>query len=283
MSLQVCVLASGSSGNSVYVASEKTRVLIDAGLSAKQIAVRLDQIGVVPESINGIWVSHEHADHIAGIRLLQQRHGIPVFANHGTSQAIQDNINNTHSKKTSKNKGLPHALQCSPFITGTSIIFGDLTIHPFEIPHDAVDPVGFRIATDTCAVGIVTDIGKTTALVRHRLHGCNALVVEANYDEDLLFEAPRPAFLKQRIRSSTGHLSNKDSAQLISECATDALEHVYLSHLSSDCNTPDIALCTVASQLRLDGLGHINLEISLAREISSVWERGKTSDLPQPA
>jgi phosphoribosyl 1,2-cyclic phosphodiesterase len=271
MSLQVCVLASGSSGNSIYVASDKTRILIDAGLSAKQVAVRLEQIGVVPESINGIWVSHEHADHIAGIRLLQQRHGIPVYTNRLTGEAIQGSINKNHAKQGRKNP--PYQLQCSLFATGSSFNFGDLNIHPFSISHDAAEPVGFRIESGECAVGIVTDIGKVTNPVRHRLHGCNAIVIEANHDEDLLFEAPRPAFLKQRIRSSTGHLSNKDAAQLISECATDALEHVFLSHLSSDCNTPDTALRTVASQLRLDGLDHINLEISHASHISRICKR----------
>lgn len=273
MSLQVCVLASGSSGNAIYLASSTTRILIDAGLSAKQVALRLEQIGVDPESINGIWVSHEHTDHIAGIRILQQRHGIPVFANYGTARAIQTSIDTAHRKTNSKRP--PHVLQCSHFTTGTSIIFGDMTIHPFEIPHDAVDPVGFRVETDECAVGVVTDIGKATSLVRHRLRGCHALVVEANHDADLLFEAPRPAFLKQRVRSSTGHLSNIDAAQLITEIAGDDLEHVFLAHLSSDCNTPDIAVGTIASQLRLEGLHHINLEMTWPDRISAVWNGRK--------
>ncbi|MCF7847778.1 MAG: MBL fold metallo-hydrolase [Kiritimatiellales bacterium] len=273
MSLQVCVLASGSSGNATYVASGKTRILIDAGLSAKQMAIRLGEIGVEPESIDGIWVSHEHTDHIAGIRLMQQRYGIPVFANQGTYEAIQSSINAAHAKKNSRGNTAPHTVQSSPFVTGSSIIFGDLTIHPFEIAHDAIDPVGFRIESNTCALGIVTDMGKATALVRHRLSGCHAIIVEANHDEDLLFDAPRPAFLKQRVRSSAGHLSNIDAARLISECAADTLEHVFLAHLSSDCNTPDTALRTVASQLRLDGLGHIKIELTYLDRISAVWQR----------
>ena len=259
MSLEVCVLASGSSGNSVYVASNTTRILIDAGLSAKQVAVRLEQIGIVPESINGICVSHEHGDHIAGIRVLQKRHGIPVYANAGTLN------------------GLPRSgeIAAKLFQTGSPFEIGDIGIEPFSVPHDAYEPVGFRLQTDETTVGIVTDLGMSTSLVREKLKGCHAIIVESNHDEDLLREAPRPWPLKQRIRSRQGHLSNMGAAQLISECATDALEHVFLSHLSSDCNTPDTALRTVASQLRLDGLDHINLEISHASKISSIWERGK--------
>jgi phosphoribosyl 1,2-cyclic phosphodiesterase len=262
MSLEVCVLASGSSGNSVYVASDKTRILIDAGLSAKQVAVRLEQIGVVPESINGICVSHEHGDHIAGLRVLQKRHGIPIYSNAGTMNGIM------RQPKSDE-------LSIKIFQTGSPFEIGDLTIIPFSVPHDAYEPVGFRIQTKKTAVGVVTDLGMSTALIREKLKGCQAIIVESNHDEDLLQEAPRPWSLKQRIRSRQGHLSNVDAARLIADCATDELEHVYLSHLSSDCNTPDTALRTVASQLRLDGLGHINLEVSLASRISSIWKRGQ--------
>jgi len=260
MSLEVCVLASGSSGNSIYVASEKTRILIDAGLSAKQVAVRLDKIGVVPESINGICVSHEHGDHINGLRVLQKRHGIPVYANAGTHNGIL--------RQPKANE-----IAVKIFQTGSAFKIGDITIEPFSVPHDAYEPVGFRLQTAQTAVGIVTDLGMSTALIREKLKGCHALIIESNHDEDLLQEAPRPWPLKQRIRSRQGHLSNIDAARLIAECATDALEHVFLSHLSSDCNTPEIALRTVRSQLRLDGLERIGLEISYPRENSNIWKR----------
>ncbi|MBT8041865.1 MAG: MBL fold metallo-hydrolase [Pontiella sp.] len=261
MSLEVCVLASGSSGNSIYVASNRTRILIDAGLSARQIALRLEQIGVVPESINGICVSHEHGDHVAGIRVLQKRHGMRVYANAGTLDGI-------------KRQHKSHEISAHVFQTGSAFEIGDITIEPFSVPHDAYEPVGFRIQTGSTAVGIVTDLGMVTSLVRDKLKGCHAIIIESNHDEDLLREAPRPWPLKQRIRSRQGHLSNMDAARLIAESATDDLEHVFLAHLSSDCNTPDTALRTVASQLRLDGLDHINLEISHASRISSIWKPG---------
>jgi phosphoribosyl 1,2-cyclic phosphodiesterase len=264
MSLEVCVLASGSSGNSIYVASGKTRILIDAGLSAKQIAIRLDQIGVVPESINGICVSHEHGDHIGGIRVMQKRHGIPVYVNAGTLSGIM-------------RQPKSHEISTKVFQTGSPFEIGDITVDAFSVPHDAYEPVGFRLQAGNTAVGIVTDLGMSTSLIREKLKGCNAIIVESNHDEDLLREAPRPWPLKQRIRSRQGHLSNTDAAQLIAATATDALEQVFLSHLSSDCNSPDTALRTVSSQLRLDGLGHINLEVSLASKISSLWKCGKNT------
>lgn len=266
MSLEVCVLASGSSGNCIYIASDKTRVLIDAGLSAKQIALRLEQIGVVPESINGICISHEHGDHIAGIRVLQKRHGIPVYSNAGTLTGIM-------------RQPKAHEIAVKVFQTGSAFEIGDISIEPFSVPHDAYEPVGFRLTAGKTSVGSVTDLGMITALVRDKLRGCKAIVLEANHDEDLLREALRPWPLKQRIRSRQGHLSNIDAARLISESATEHLEHVFLAHLSSDCNTPDTAIRTVASQLRLDGLGHINLEISHASRISSVWKAGAQKQL----
>ena len=258
MSLEVCVLASGSSGNSVYIASGNTRILIDAGLSARQLALRLEQIGVAPESINGICISHEHGDHVAGLRVFHQRHGTPVYANAGTLNGIQ-------------RQPKAHEITAKVFQTGASFEIGDITVEPFSVPHDAYEPVGFRLQTGNTSVGVVTDLGMSTALIREKLRGCHAIIVESNHDEDLLREAPRPWPLKQRIRSRQGHLSNIDAARLIAESATDNLEHVFLAHLSSDCNTPDTALRTVASQLRLDGLGHIQLEISHASEITRMW------------
>jgi phosphoribosyl 1,2-cyclic phosphodiesterase len=259
MRLEVCVLGSGSSGNSIYVASESTRLLIDAGLSAKQIALRLQAIGVEPGSIDGICVSHEHIDHIQGIRVLQKQLGIAAYANAGTRNGI-----------LRAPKGEEISLKI--FQTGSPFKIGDITIEPFSVPHDAYEPVGFRLQSAETAVGIVTDLGMATSLVRQKLKGCHALIMEANHDEDLLMEAPRPWSLKQRIRGRQGHLSNIAASQLIAAAATDALEHVFLSHLSSDCNNPDTAMATVASQLRLEGLHHITLEVSLAKIPSSLWK-----------
>ena len=145
-----------------------------------------------------------------------------------------------------------------------------LTLEPFHIPHDAANPSALYLNTTT-NIGIVTDIGMSTHLVTEKLKGCSCLVVEANHDIDLLQEAPRPWSLKQRIRSRKGHLSNLEAAHLISASATDQLEHVILAHLSSDCNTPETALNTVRSQLRLEKLNHLTLEVSGAKEPTAIW------------
>jgi phosphoribosyl 1,2-cyclic phosphodiesterase len=260
MSLQVCVLASGSSGNAVYVTSKTTRILVDAGLTARQTAVRLQQLDVEPESLAGICISHEHGDHTAGIRILQKRHGIPVYANAGTLSGI---------------RRMPKCEEISAriFQTGSPFEIGDITIEPFSVPHDAYEPVGFRLQADGTTIGIVTDLGMVTELVRNKLKGCHAIIVESNHDEELLQGAPRPWPLKQRIRSRQGHLSNLGAARLIAECAADTLEHVFLSHLSSDCNTPDTALRTVATMLQRDGLGHVSVEVSRADAVTSVWKK----------
>ena len=258
MSLKICVLGSGSSGNAIYIASASTHLLIDAGLSARQIALRLERIGVDPAALSGVCLSHEHTDHVAGVRVLRKRFGLPLFVNDGTLH------------------GLPPAVAETPgeinlFQTGAPFTVGDLRIDPFAVPHDAYEPVGFRIEAGGVSVGLVTDLGMSTALVREKLRGCDAVVVEANHDEDLLIEAPRPWALKQRIRGRQGHLSNTAAARLIAECATERLRHVFLVHLSSECNTPDLALRTISSQLRLDGLDHIPLEVTFPDRVSSLW------------
>jgi len=265
MSLNVCVLGSGSSGNAIYVGNDRTHLLIDAGLSAKQIALRLERIGIAPEALEAICVSHEHVDHVSGLRVFQKRHGVAVYSNAGTLRGM---------RRIPKNDEMKVRI----FQTGAPFRVGEIVVEPFSVPHDACDPVGFRIRSERTCVGIVTDLGVTTPLVREKMRGCHALVVESNHDEDLLMEAPRPWSLKQRIRSRQGHLSNLAAARLVAECAGEGLEHVFLAHLSSDCNEPDLALRTVAGQLRLDGLGHIRLEVSRPDRVTPVWRHGeKTS------
>jgi phosphoribosyl 1,2-cyclic phosphodiesterase len=248
MSLSICILASGSSGNSIYVASERTRILIDAGVSAKQVSMKLEQIGVAPESINGICVSHEHGDHVAGIRVLQKRHGIPVYANAGTLKGIM-------------RQAKSHEISAKVFQTGVPFKIGDITIDPFSVPHDAFEPVGFRIQCGEESIGIATDLGMATSLVREKLRGCATIVVESNYDVEMLKESPRPWTLKTRIKNRQGHLSNDQVARLIADVAADTLERVFLAHLSSDCNTPEVALHTVSNYLRGKGLGRVSVEV----------------------
>ncbi|MFA6172988.1 MAG: MBL fold metallo-hydrolase [Kiritimatiellales bacterium] len=250
MTLKLCVLASGSSGNCTFIGTETTRILIDAGLSARRTAERLAEIGERVEDINAICVSHEHGDHIAGIRVLQKNYGIPVYANAGTFEGIGGEI-----------KG-------ARFTTGSPFAIGDFSIHPFPVPHDANDPVGFVLSAGNRTVGIATDIGMVTNALRERLRKCHVVVIEANHDETLLHEADRPWSLKQRILGNQGHLSNRAAAALMAEIAGEGLEHLFLAHLSSDCNSPHHARTTFEAVLAAAGHTHVKVRLTGAESVS---------------
>lgn len=250
MTLKLCVLASGSSGNCTFIGTEKTRILIDAGLSARRTVERLAEIGERIEDISAICVSHEHGDHIAGIRVLQKNHGIPVYANAGTFEVIGGDI-----------KG-------ARFTTGSPFSVGDFSIHPFPIPHDANDPVGFVFSAGSLKIGVATDIGMVTNALRERLRKCHVVVIEANHDETLLHEADRPWSLKQRIRGNQGHLSNRVAAALMAEIAGEGLEHLFLAHLSSDCNSPHHARTTFETLLAEAGHTHVKVRLTGAEGVS---------------
>lgn len=250
MTVKLCVLASGSSGNCTFIGTEKTRILIDAGLSAKKTAERLAEIGERIEEISAICVSHEHGDHIAGIRVLQKNHNIPVYANAGTLGCIGGGVTGA----------------C--FTTGSPFSIGDFSIHPFPVPHDASDPVGFIFSAGGRSVGIATDIGMVTNALRERLRRCHAVVIEANHDEELLDAADRPRSLKQRISGRHGHLSNRAAAALMAEIAGEGLQHLFLAHLSADCNSPQHARKTFETLLAEAGHAHVNVRLTCAECVS---------------
>jgi len=257
--LKLCVLGSGSSGNCTFVSTGQTRILVDAGLSARKTAERLAQIGERAEEINAICVSHEHGDHIAGIRVLQKNHGMPVYANGGTLDAIL---------RDRKQEGL----KSCRFTTGSAFQIGDLTIEPFSVPHDAYEPVGFVIRSGGLSLGLATDVGIVTNLVREKLRKCHVVVIEANHDELLLHEADRPWSLKQRIRGNQGHLSNRAAAELMAEIAGDGLQHLFLAHLSSDCNSPHHARKTFETVLTEAGHAHVTVRLTGAEGGSEILE-----------
>ncbi|MGE4489207.1 MAG: MBL fold metallo-hydrolase [Kiritimatiellales bacterium] len=255
MTLKLCVLASGSSGNCTFIGTESTRILVDAGLSARRTAERLAEIGERVEDIDAICVSHEHGDHIAGIRVLQKNHRTPVYANGGTLEAMR------RDRKM-------EALDCRVFTTGASFSVGDLTVEPFSVPHDAYEPVGFVFRAGGCSVGVATDIGVVTNLVREKLRSCRAVVIEANHDEDLLHEANRPWSLKQRIRGNQGHLSNRAAAALMAEIAGEGLQHLFLAHMSADCNSPQHARSAFETLLTDAGHHHVTVRLTCADRVS---------------
>lgn len=259
--MKICVLASGSSGNCIFAESATTRILIDAGLSGRETARRLELIGAELPSIKGICLTHEHGDHTAGLATLHTRSGIPLYANTGTIEAI---------RKDAK----LHNLKWQVFTTGADFTIGDLTITPFSVSHDAYEPVGFIVASARARVGIVTDIGVSTHLVRERLRRCQVLIIESNHDERLLTDAQRPWYLKQRIAGRQGHLSNQHAAELIAEIADSDLHQIFLFHLSQDCNRPELALQPTREALHRRGLDHVQVNLTYADQISEIWTTG---------
>ncbi len=257
MALQLCVLASGSSGNCVFVGSDKTRILIDAGLSGKATAARLREIGIDADDVDAICLTHEHEDHHASLSVLHRRHGAELYANAGTLEAL------------GRNRKLA-ALPWNVFTTGHAFGIGDLTVEPFRVPHDSYDPVGFAISRGSVRIGVATDMGMATELIRQRLRDCDALVVEANHDESLLQNSSRPWSLKQRIAGRQGHLSNAKAGALSLDVAGDSLQTVFLAHLSRDCNTPDLALQTVKEVLNRGACPHIDVKLTFAQRASEV-------------
>lgn len=258
MSLRLCILGSGSSGNCTFIASESTAILIDAGLSAREIGKRLEKIGASLDAIHGVCVSHEHSDHVGGLKTLHSRHEISIFANEGTIQFLQ------------RDKDLA-SIAWKKFHTGSSFTIGDLTIESFSVPHDASEPVGFVISCGDESVGIVTDIGMPTALVRERLKKCRAVVVESNHDEEMLRNSNRPWQLKQRISGRQGHLSNARAAQMLAEIAGPHLQRVFLAHLSSECNRQDIAWRTTRDALHRAGHAHVTISMTFPDSVSEIW------------
>jgi phosphoribosyl 1,2-cyclic phosphodiesterase len=231
-----CPLASGSKGNCIYIGTSTTKILIDAGISAKAIRDRLGAIGVSLEEIDAVLITHEHTDHIRGLDLLGCRMGIPVFANSDTAKQICSIVGERPKFKI--------------FSTGETFEFGDLEVHPFSIQHDAVDPVAFTVRVNGLKLGFCADLGFATSLVASQLQGCSYLYLEANHEPSMVHACARPAVYKKRVLSRQGHLSNEECAKLLEQVYHDGLKHVHLAHLSSECNSPELALKIIAEKLK---------------------------------
>lgn len=238
--LKACVLASGSKGNSIHVSDGETSVLIDAGLSGKEIVRRMNSRGLDPEKLDGILVSHEHSDHIRGVGVLSRRFRLPVHINGATGKSASSRLGRLHDSVR--------------FDNGTGFMINKLVIHPFSTSHDASDSSGFTIKRNGTKIGVATDLGIATAMVKHHLKDCNLLIVEANHDPGMLISGPYPWHLKQRIKGRTGHLSNRDSKELLKELMNGRLSHIVLAHLSETNNTPDKALGEVGLAMNRNGV-----------------------------
>lgn len=258
MSLMLCILASGSSGNCMFVGDGAEGMLIDAGLSCRETERRLAQIGAGLEAVKAICLTHEHSDHIAGLRALHGRSKAPLYANSGTIDAI---------RAAPEMRGLGWNV----FSTGSAFNVGGMLVEPFAVPHDACEPVGFAITAGEAKAAVVTDIGTGTRLVVERLRDCRAIALEANHDEGMLEAADRPWALKQRIAGRQGHLSNSAAARLLLEAASPQLETVFLCHLSQDCNRPELAVATVRNAFVARGLGSVRVQAAAPDRVCEVW------------
>ena len=238
--IEVTILGSGSAGNCTFIKTEHTAILVDAGLSSRQITQRLATIGRSVADLDAILLTHEHSDHTRGLTVLCRTHTIPVYANRLTAEAVATDPEFNGTTRISWRL----------FSTGHPFEVGDFTVESFSVPHDAYDPVGFAIRAGTHNVGLLTDLGHATKLVAERMRAMDVLVLESNHDVKLLQEdTARPWALKQRIMSRHGHLSNDAAATLAEEVCSHRLRHVFLAHLSRDCNRPEIAQRVVSQKL----------------------------------
>ncbi|HTW57003.1 MAG TPA: MBL fold metallo-hydrolase [Terriglobales bacterium] len=234
MGVTVSMLASGSRGNCAVVASARTRILVDAGISGRETFKRMKSLGDDPHGLSGILITHEHSDHIYGLATLAKKLRIPVFMTGATHQAWARALRNENGER-------PQLEKLERFESGHRFQVGDIEVKPFTIPHDAADPVGFTFRTEGIKVGFATDLGYIPPSVRDHLQGCDVLVMESNHDLEMLRVGPYPWSVKQRVMSRVGHLSNLALADFFSNDYDNSATFVVLAHLSEQNNHPEIA------------------------------------------
>ena len=246
MSVRICVLGSGSRGNSTWVRTEKTRLLVDAGFGRKAAAARLSVADERLDGCDAILVSHEHQDHVSGLRSLALRLKAPIYISAATRDAIRWD---------------PRITAFEPFTPGETFTIGDVRIHPFSVPHDAADPVAFTFEAEGIRVGVVTDLGYIPEVVKQRVRGCHCLVFESNHDLDMLKVGPYPWFVKQRVMSRHGHLSNYATAAFLGEDYDGAAQVLVLAHLSETNNHPEIVRLSATEALTRRAAGAFEFDI----------------------
>lgn len=246
--MRFSVIASGSSGNACYVETAHSNILVDAGLSCRELIRRLELIGVKPESLDALVITHEHLDHIRGAGPMSRLLDIPVYLNASTFKK---------GIKTLGNLSRPVLVH-----TGQSITINDLSVETFTKCHDAVDPMGLIISSNGMRLGMITDLGRSTRLVEDRLKGCQALIIEFNYDQTMLEEGPYPLDLKRRIKGPDGHLSNQQASELLKTVYHKNLSFVIPAHISEKNNLPEKALKEAKNALSERGKNNTRILIS---------------------
>ena len=247
-----CSLYSGSTGNSLLIQSDKNKILIDAGESCKKIEEGLSNINIDVNSLDAILVTHEHSDHIKGLGTLSKKHNIPVFANSGTWNSMVEQKNKIAMENI------------NTFKTNEEFRIGDFFITPFNIPHDATEPCGFNICYKNNKISIATDLGHITDDILYHLTNSSFIMLEANYDPEILKCSPYPYTLKRRISGPDGHLSNDLAGQLISDLMKSGLKQAMLGHLSKENNFPELALKTVYDELSNANISKEDVSVTIA-------------------
>ncbi|MGB4658226.1 MAG: MBL fold metallo-hydrolase [Mobilitalea sp.] len=252
--MKLCSIASGSSGNCVYVGSNTTNLLVDAGISTKRIVSGLNGIDIMPDTIQGILITHEHSDHVSGLGVLARKYHVPIYATYQTARSIQQ----------IKSLGeIPEEL--FHFIKPDEAFqINDIHIEPFSTSHDASDPVCYTLHSEGHKIGIATDLGKYDEYIVSKLIDSELLYIEANHDVNMLMVGSYPYYLKQRILGDRGHLSNETSADLIHKLINPRLQHIFLAHLSKENNYEELAYETVCCELSQRGSSFSAQDVSVA-------------------
>ena len=254
--MRLCSIASGSSGNCIYTGSEKTHLLIDAGISAKRIEEGLQKLQVSGKDLQGLLITHEHADHVKGVGILARRYGLPVYATAGTIDRMKQ------MKSLGKvDESLYQVIQADQ-----KFWIGDVEIEPFSISHDAAEPVAYRFICGEKSAAVATDMGMYNSYIVERLKRLDVLFLEANHDVQMLEVGPYPYHLKQRILGECGHLSNESAGQLLCKVLHDELKKIYLGHLSKENNYAKLAYETVRLEIELGdvkyGAGDFDIQVA---------------------
>lgn len=228
-------LGSGSQGNGLVVEVKNTRLLLDCGFALRETVFRLQRLGLAPDMLSGIVVTHEHDDHVGGVFRFAHKFNLPVWLSHGTLRSAEENYS-----------VLPRVF---PIDCHQRVAVGDIEVEPFPVPHDAREPVQFVFGDGAVRLGVLTDTGCSTPHIEQVLSRCHALVLECNHDAEMLATGPYPEVLKKRIAGRQGHLDNRASARLLEKLDVSLLKHVIAAHLSQKNNTPQFARAALASAL----------------------------------
>lgn len=264
--MRLASIASGSSGNCIYMGSDNTHVLIDVGISKKRIESGLSDIGLSAKDLSGIFITHEHSDHIGGLGVFARKYHIPMYATEGTIEEI----------KKMKNLGEYDFGLFRVIEPDRDVQIGDVVVSPFATSHDAAASCGYRVNAGGSSAAVVTDLGNFNHYIVNHLQGLDAMVIEANHDIRMLETGPYPYYLKRRILSDYGHLSNERSGQLLCELLHDDMKRIFLGHLSKENNMAELAFETVKLEITMGDNVYkgtdFNIEVAPRDRLSSVVE-----------